>query len=445
MGSFKSFDLSLAITAVAEGKWSIAIDHLQDLRLDRLDDRDPEELQLKQQALELVFQVLSQGDFEQQWQIAKIVPKLGKIAVQPLLDIVNDSEVDLEDRWVVARILGEFPDPDAIAALVELICQAEDPELTAIATNALTKIGTPAIAAITALLSTPDRATAVSILGQIRHSQTIEPLLTVAEDLDPQIRTLAIEALGCFHDGRIPPLLLTKLTDPAASVRKAAAISLSLRSDLAAELDLLTHLKPLLFDLNLDVCAATALGLARLPDPQVVAVLTTVLASSRTPDRLKSAIVLALGWIGTCEAIDSLIAALPDSSPDLAIEIVRSIGKTEWERVYASRALVDYLSSDRYVAAEIPAIVSQEIAAELGNLGDRDSVSALIRLLGDPDDRVKLYAIAAISKLCSEIPPEIWQLVDREGNFRPQAADLNPELQLGIRMFLADWHQTNSC
>lgn len=433
-------DVSLAITAVAEGKWSIAIDCLQDVRIDRLDDRNPVELELKQQILELVLQILSQGDFEQQWQIAKIVSKLGEIAIEPLLEIVNDSELELEDRWFAARILGEFTHPDVIAALVQLVRQAEDRELTEIATNALTKIGTPAIAAITAMLSTPDRFTAVSMLGQIRHSQTIEPLLNVAADGNPQIRTLAVEALGSFHDPRIPPLLLTKLTDPAASVRKAAAISLSLRSDLAAELDLLTHLKPLLFDLNLDVCEATALGLSRLPDPQVVAVLTTVLMSSRTPDRLKSAIVLALGWIGTSDAIDSLIAALPDATADLAVEIVRSIGKTERERVYASRTLIAYLDSDRSGAGQSPASVTQEIAATLGNLGDRDSVSTLIRLLGYPDDRVKLYTIAAISKLCSEIPPEIWQLVDRDGNFLPEA-DLNPQLQIGIRMFLAHWQQ----
>ncbi len=389
--------LNRAISAADSGKWSIVIDCLQNLSLAQIDNN--------QQVLDLALQVLIEGDFEQQWDIAKIISKLGEIAVQPLLDIVNDRDLDLEDRWFGARILGEFSHPQVVTALVELVQQNEDPELTAIATGALTKIGTPAIAALTDLLSTTDRGMAVAILAQIRHSQTIEPLLAIVDDPDPQLRTLIVEALGSFHDPRIPPILITKLSDSAASVRKAAIVALSLRSDLAAELNLLQHLRPLLFDLNLAVCAATALGLSRLPDPEVVTVLTEVLASIHTPAELKSAVILALGWIGTQSAIDSLIAALADTSADLAPEIIISISKTEQERDYASQLLISYLHSERNICQH-PAIVKQEIAAALGNLGNMNTVPDLVQLLRDPDDRVKLYTITAISKLSPPILPD---------------------------------------
>jgi HEAT repeat protein len=379
--------LDRAKAAAAQGNWSIAIDRLQHLSIDQIAHSEI--------VLDISLQVLIQGDFDQQWEIAKIIPKLGNIAIQPLLDLLNDTDIDLEDRWVVARILGEFHQPQVVTALIDLIQQQEDLELTAIATSALTKIGVPAISALTNLLDTADRSTAVATLTQIRHSKTIEPLIQVINDPDPQLRSLVVEALGSFHDPRIPPLLLIKLTDVAANVRKAAVTALCLRSDLAAELDLSQHLRPLLFDLNLAVCQATAMGLARLPDRLNVEVLAAVLLSPQTPTELQSSVILALGWIGTVPAIDNLIAAFPHVAPSLAPEIVMAIGKTEREQIHASNILVNHLQT----LAPSATIVRQEIATALGNLGNSAIVPDLVGLLDDPDDRVKLYAINAISKL----------------------------------------------
>jgi HEAT repeat protein len=379
--------LDRAKTAADNGNWSISIDQLQHLPIDQIVHNEL--------VLEIALQILIQGDFDQQWEIAKIIPKLGNIAIQPLLDLLNDDDLDLEDRWVVARILGEFDQPDVVTALIELIQQQEDLELTEIATSALTKIGVPAISALTDLLATPNRNTAVATLAQIRHSRTIEPLIQVINDPDPQLRSLVVEALGSFHDPRIPPLLLIKLTDVAATVRKAAVTALCLRSDLAAQLNLSQHLRPLLFDLNLAVCQATALGLARLPDLANIEVLTAVLLSPQTPTELQSSVILALGWIGTKPAIDSLILALPNVVPSLAPEIVMAMGKTEREQVYASQILVNHLQELDPSAA----IIKQEIATALGNLGNPDIVPDLSQLMNDPDDRVKLYAMNAISKL----------------------------------------------
>ena len=379
--------LDRAKTAADNGNWSIAIDYLQQLSIDQIADSEL--------VLDIALQVLIQGDFDQQWEIAKIIPKLGDIAVQPLLDLLNDIDIDIEDRWVVARILGEFDRPQVVTALIELIQQQEDLELTEIATSALTKIGVPAISALTDLFATPNRHTAITTLARIRHSKTIEPLIQVIDDPDPQLRSLVVEALGSFHDPRIPPLLITKLTDVAANVRKAAVTALCLRSDLAAELDLSRHLRPLLFDLNLAVCQATALGLARLPDRLNIEVLASVLSSPQTPIELQSSVILALGWIGTIPAIDSLMAAFPHIAPSLAPEIAIAIGKTDREQIYASQALANRLQRVDPSAA----IIKQEIATALGNLGNPDIVPDLILLLNDPDDRVKLYAINAISKL----------------------------------------------
>ncbi|NJR31983.1 MAG: HEAT repeat domain-containing protein, partial [Chamaesiphon sp. CSU_1_12] len=81
---------------------------------------------------------------------------------------------------------------------------------------------------------------------------------------------------------------------------------------------------------------------------------------------------------------------------------------------------------------DLPPSVKQEIAAALGNLGNKNTVPDLVRLLGDPDDRVKLHTITAIVKLSPSVPPEITQSIDSE-NDRYLA---NSELQTGLRMCL---------
>ena len=281
-----SQSLQLAIAAAERGMWSEVIAALQNMPLDG-------DVETRTQILDLAVQVLLSGDFEQQWEIAKIVPKLGEIAIAPLLELLNDSDIEIEDRRFVAQILGAFDRSDVVAGLLATIRQSEHPELSEIATGALAKIGISAIVALTELLTTSDCAIAVKALAQIRHSQTIEPLMSAIEHPDSQVRSQIVEALGSFHDPRIPPLLLTKLTDPAARVRQAAVVALSRRSDLTAELDLVRQLQPLLFDLNLAVCDATALGLARLPDPAAIEVLGEVLMSARTPSTLRSQVILA--------------------------------------------------------------------------------------------------------------------------------------------------------
>jgi HEAT repeat protein len=398
-----SLDLQSAIVAANTGMWSIVIDRLQNIPLNpQIGEDPPNWLDRQEQILDLALQVLLQGDFEEQWAIAKIVPKLGEIAVKPLLEIVNDPDIDLEDRWFVARILGEFKQPGVAIALVSVLQREEDPDLSAMITGALAQIGTPAIAALTSLLQTPNRHQAIAALAQIRHSQTIEPLLSAIDDDDPQIRVTIIEALGSFHDPLVLAILLEKLTDVVADVRKATVTALSIRCESAVELGLIAHLRPLLYDINLEVCTATALGLARIPDPQVVEILTEVTRSSHTPDVLRSAIILGLGWIGSRSAISSLVQMLTTAAvPDLAREMIVSIGKTETEREYASQQLVSYLHQGTSFGGDLQhsAIVKQEIASTLGNLGNIDVVSDLMQLLGDSDDRVRFQTIATIAKL----------------------------------------------
>ncbi|HEY9797962.1 MAG TPA: HEAT repeat domain-containing protein, partial [Leptolyngbyaceae cyanobacterium] len=262
--------LEQATAAAQQGNWSLLNQHLQHLPLGKnATDAGSESAPLNdtdlEQVLNLALDVLEAGDFQERWDVAKLFPKLGAIAIAPLIEILQDDEAELELRWFAGRILGEFNHPTVITTLVDLLKTAEDEELSTMAAAALASLGDSAVEALTGLLADPEsRLLATTSLSQIRRPEIIAPLLSVVNDPQVSVRSTAIEALSSFHDSRVPPVLLNALDDPAATVRKEAVIGLSLRSDLGEELDLLNRLKPLLYDFNREVCQQAAIALGRL-------------------------------------------------------------------------------------------------------------------------------------------------------------------------------------
>src|SRR5690242_16708971 len=115
-----------AQTAYDVADWSSLIQYLQHLIL-------AENEQNSEYLLELALPILEMGDFQQRWEITKVLLKLGTVAIPPLIDILEDEEAEEELRWYAARTLGEFQHPEAIAPLVELLKKGEDEELKAIA------------------------------------------------------------------------------------------------------------------------------------------------------------------------------------------------------------------------------------------------------------------------------------------------------------------------
>ncbi|MHC5825983.1 MAG: HEAT repeat domain-containing protein, partial [Nostoc sp.] len=180
--------------------WSSLIQYLQQLILGA-DSEDPEIVKNREYLLNLALSILEMGDFQQRWEITKVLTRLGNIAIPELIDILEDEDAESELRWYAARTLGEFQHPKAIASLVELLKIDEDEELKAIAATALGQMGTVAIAALSELLLDEDtRLLAVRSLCCIRQPETITPLLSVVQDSQAAIRAAAIEALSSFHD-----------------------------------------------------------------------------------------------------------------------------------------------------------------------------------------------------------------------------------------------------
>jgi HEAT repeat protein len=255
-------------------------------------------------------------------------------------------------------------------------------------------------------------------------------LLGVVRDPQVAIRATAIEALTSFHDPRIPPVLLNALNDHVAAVRKEAVIGLGLRSDLREELDLLNRLKPLLYDFNLEICQQAAIALGRLGTDDAAEALFGVLQSPATPVTLTYDLIRALGWVGTIKSLDYLQQALIGAAVESTLEIVRVLGRLEDPvlKTKAAQILIDFLNSEHPTAGE--ATVKQAIAQAWGQLGEISAIDALVGLLADPADSVRLHAIAALKNF-----PTTHQQLEQ------LAADenLTPALKEGVAIALAEW------
>ncbi|MEH2433856.1 MAG: HEAT repeat domain-containing protein [Nostoc sp.] len=421
-----------AQTAYDAADWSSLIQYLQQLILGT-DSEHPEIVKNREYLLKLILAILEMGDFQQRWEITKVLTRLGNIAIPPLIEILEDEDAEEELRWYAARTLGEFQHPEAIAPLVELLKTDEDEEVKAIAATALGQMGTVAITSLTELLADEDtRLLAVRSLSCIPQTETITPLLSVVQDPQATIRMAAIEALSSFHDERIPPILLNALDDIAATVRRAAILGLGFRPDLREALDLVKRLQPKLYDFNIDVCCAATVSLSRMGCDDAAQQLFKLLISPHTPLPLQLETIRALNWLGTLSSLEYLQTAFNQiTSETLWQEIVTVFGRVQKPQTTQAAEILLQILRSHHPAIEIVSIKSA-IALSLGQLGEMQAIEPLISLLADSNASVRLHAIAALKNLDREAAyQELQQLAKNTA--------LTPDLQQGIAIALAEW------
>ena len=351
-----------------------------------------------QMAFDIALKMLMQADFQHKWEITKVFPLLGSKIVDPLSSIAIDKKVESEVRWFICQILGNFPQQSVVLTLVQLLQQSTDSELVAIAGKTLTKIGDHAIDALVELLSQSEYALlAAQSLSYIRTTSTINPLLAIATHQDTEVRAIAINTLGSFHDHRIPPILIKALEDRASKVRQEAVIALGFRPDLCQEMELVKHLKPLLYDLNLEVCRQAAISLGRMQQSSAAKALFEVLQADTTPVSLKSDLVKALGWSKLSTGIIYLEQALANASELIRQEIIITLGRISTSKLksQATKVLINFWQSRQSFSAN----TRQIFATALGELRDRSAQPVLEQLALDSDRKVQLHAISALKKL----------------------------------------------
>ena len=350
--------------------------------------------------LEEVINQLLDGDFQTRWEAAKRLSAFGPEAIAHLISLVLDPDLEAEIRWFAARTLGEFQLPQTLQALVQILQQARDPELIAIAAEGISHFGESGVYALVQLLDeTPYRLTAVHALANIRHQAALAPLLAAADDPNPAVRGVAIAALGNFRAAAVDRCLLKAIDDPALAVRREAITQLGLRPHLLTEVNLVEKLQPKLWDLAPVITEATAIALGRLGTAPAIASLATVLTSPHTPTALQICIVRALGWTEQLAALEALTAAQPTASTAVQLAMVAALA--QWQapplRQAAGEALTRWLQTE-VSAAEGRAEMKQAIALALGHLHHHAALPLLQTLAQDPHAPTQLHAAAALRR-----------------------------------------------
>lgn len=428
--------LQQAQQAAQQEDWSIVSQNLQQLLLSESQGAIDTEVEFDS-LLDLALQVLEGSDFQDRWEVAKVFPTLGERSIAPLIALL-ESDADSEARWFAVRILGGFAHPlahpDVLAAIVRLLKTSDQEELRGMAVSVLVNGGDEAIAILQDLLQLETtRLVAAQALAQIRRLETVPLLLEVVNDADPQIRATAIESLGSFHHPEISAALIRAIQDPIASVRRAAVTALGFCAAQATELDLVSHLRPLLLDLNLDVCKQTATALGRLGTLEAANTLFESLQSIHTPEPLAIELIRALGWVGRSEALQYLHRALIELplTESVQQEVLVVLGRVDQPdlKPQATQILLDLLTH-KAAFTRSPA-ARQSIALALGQLGNPNALNPLIDLLADSNVSVRLHVISALKTLA---PETAYQRLEQLSQ-----SERDSELGRGATIALQEW------
>ena len=280
--------LEQAKIAVQRQNWSLVNYYLKQFILESRSDKAtstfPKNNADLDEVIDLGIEVLQNGDFQEKWDIDKLFKQIGKPAIAPLIEIIKDREIDLEQRWFVTKILAEFNSEEVLETMGNIIVSSEPVDLQEIAAETLASFGDSAIDLLTDLLAKPkSRLLAIKALAKINCISIIPALLTVVKDENNEVRMIAISALNNYCDSRIPIVLISALKDKVAKVRKAAIIGLAGYANLHQELGLVKLLQALLWDINFEVSQQAAIALGKIGTNSAATALCELLKTTTVP------------------------------------------------------------------------------------------------------------------------------------------------------------------
>ncbi|NJM45929.1 MAG: HEAT repeat domain-containing protein [Alkalinema sp. RU_4_3] len=356
---------------------------------------DPTDEVTLQSTVDLALDLLVEGEFQERWEGAKVLAKLGDRAIEGLIDLVQDSEIDPDARWFGIRVLTEFQSPQIIPLLIALLQDSQDPDLQTMAVNSLGQMGQAVLPHLDSLYGQPQtRRLAAQVLSLVRHSQTIPPLLALAQDSQAETRAIAIEALGSFHSPQIAQTLLNALQDKASIVRSAAVKGIGFCAQELQAVDWVGAIVPMLNDLNLDTCRHSALTLSRIATPESALALHRALTQPHLPESLGLEFIRALGWIEHPTALNLLMDAIQNANltKRLRQEACNLLGRRQQARLHSSQLLQVYLPDS-------PPELRASLVTALGQLAEPSAIAPLVALIPTADGHLRLHIIAALRSI----------------------------------------------
>ncbi len=416
------------------------------------------------QALDTLFLLRKDSDSKVKDTATAGLATLGG-ASQSNLDVIvgNLSNGDPDIRGASVAALDKIGG-DKVAKLVDPLMQT--PEAQDSAQAAMLGLGGTAVPYLLAHLDTPKRdfkQKVLGMLGQIASPNAVPALVKSASDPDPSVRRLAQSALADTVINNFSTLQKAQstLSTDAKDPKKKP-------EDLTADKDAITK-------------ATSSFAQTRVAAPALVATLRNPEADSQA--RTQSA--LALGRIGSAEAVTALVASLGDYDAlvrNAALQGVQSAGPqatgpltvalaqgTQDTRAAAAQALgaiggpagIATLQSLVANYGTSPS-VRQAAVQGLGQSGSPAAVPTLVAALADPDGGVASAAsdalltpdleaaavplLVALFDKPAPVPFNASQTLSRMGNLpvpalRQAAGSANPQVQTWAAVTLG---QTNS-
>lgn len=338
----------------------------------------------------------------------------GNAEVLPhLLKALKDG--DNQVRWTAVQAVSNFTPDEQIVQGLLVALRDEDCLVCDAASEALARIGAPAVPGLIAALQdqNPDvRGAAIEALGRIGSSDVIEPLVACLEDTTtPRLENQrlcdmaadALEAIGSEaaldalmkwrqdeHSTYIPAP--PQIDVPLLELDSLSASSRVYSPHHRALLDFLDTLHEQ--DWHTQQKAARSLRefaktLKGTGDAQVLGELSSALNDETTLVRWTA--VEALAWMGDSSAIPALIEALHDESTTVRIAAVRALVEIEDVRE-AFPDLISALNDDH-------PLVREATAETLGKIGDSTASAYLVQALLDKDSFVRRAAAEALGTL----------------------------------------------
>lgn len=160
----------------------------------------------------------------------------GERVARPLLLAITDD--DPEVRMLAAEALARTGTPDVGEALSQLLSD-EDLWVRAAAARALGRLDAKRYGRLLAgYLGTANDIfllALVDVMGAAVAPEALQPLLSLADHDDPEVRKTVLQALAAYEWIKVRPTALARLFDPHWSVRKAAIEVLRTRRDASVD------------------------------------------------------------------------------------------------------------------------------------------------------------------------------------------------------------------
>jgi len=390
---------------------------------------------LNGQILNGLLQALEWGDFQVRWDVSKLLPKLEKAAIVPLLNRLNDllsetTDSDEELQWFIVRTLGAWEDDGVMALLLEVL-RSGNPDVQSMAATVLAQYGDRSLAVLKSMLQTGLEAEsslwAVRILANIRTVETVEMLLQLAVNPDTEICCTAITALGNFQDSRIAIVLIQALKSPIARIRETAAEAIAFCQTLSCgrRIEVLT---PLLWDLNSLVCVRSATSLGRLGDGATESLLRA-LKSEPLPDALAIELVRSLLRLETVEALIGLFKASQTMSL-VRTELLRALGRVRNLKELAVAYLTQLIQQNLALTDGKLAVTA------LGNLAHPDAIDSLLDQFTMIDSSLRFHILQALQQIDRTGAEPIVRATIQQ---KMQEIGISAELKSGLQFALDEW------